>query len=220
MSVVLVVVISLSLILVAGCGTNTTNTNTTEKSISLNGLTKESPIKVDKAANTVTYLAQVNGKFLNEPTRHGSVYVGGSNGAKSIFTGLVDAEKFYNSLIEAGFQPGNNMTFDNMEKTNVAGDTFDVTVTWDKAPKVYKLDEVVKDSNGKPIVIRFGGNLKNAQDKKTGCLICLDSCPVGIVSNSTYTYGAVEKRNEVGFIGNKEVLPPDGTPVAITFKKK
>lgn len=53
--------------------------------------------------------------------------------------------------------------------------------------------------------------------KKTGCLTCLDSCPVGIISNAAYTYGAVEERNEVEFTGNADVLPEDGTYVAVTY---
>ena len=65
--------------------------------------------------------------------------------------------------------------------------------------KKYDINEVVKDSNGKKINFRFGGNLKAAIDKNTGCLSCLDSCPVGIISNTTYTYGAVETRKEVKF---------------------
>ena len=40
--------------------------------------------------------------------------------------------------------------------------------------------------------------------------ILLDSCPVGIISNTTYTYGAVETRKEVKFSGNEDVLPEDG----------
>ena len=46
----------------------------------------------------------------------------------------------------------------------------------------------------------------------------LDSCPVGIVSNATYTYGAVEKRGEVKFKGNASVLPADNTLATVTFK--
>ncbi len=50
---------------------------------------------------------------------------------------------------------------------------------------------MIVDSNGKKLDMRFGGNL-TAAEEKTGCPVCLDSCPVGIVSNATYTYGAVE----------------------------
>ena len=44
-----------------------------------------------------------------------------------------------------------------------------------------------------------------------------DSCPVGVISNETYTYGAIEKRKEVVFTGNSDVLPEDGTYVAVIY---
>ena len=100
------------------------------------------------------------------------------------------------------------------------GDLLDVTVTWTGAKKNYTLDQVITDSNHKPILVRFGGNISRSLMKNTGCLICLDSCPVGICSNSSYTYGAVETRKEVQFKGNKDVLPPDGTLVVISVKVK
>lgn len=181
-------------------------------------LTKDNPIKVDKEAGKVTFLAKVNGKYFFEPTRHAAVFEGGSNGDKSVFTGLVDTEPFHNALVEIGAQAGENMTPDNKETTKVQGDSLAVSVTWGDGSKEYDLNEVVKDSNGSKIDIRFGGNLKRALDKKTGCLICLDSCPVGITSNAAYTYGAVEKRDEVGFTGNQDILPEDGSLVAITVK--
>lgn len=176
------------------------------------------PIHVDKEEGTVTVLAQVNGKYFTEPTRHASVFKDGTNGTKSIFTSYATAEQFYNGLIEAGAKPGENMTPDNKEKTKVEGTLIKAEVSWNGAEKeFYDMNEVVKDSNGKRIIFRFGGNLKRAQKVNTGCLTCLDSCPVGIISNESYTYGAVETRGEVKFMGNKDILPEDGTYVAITY---
>lgn len=211
-------------LLLSGCGNQgeeSKDTSAEPKSAetqSVLGLTKDNPIKVDKAAGTVTFLAKVNGKYFFEPTRHAAVFEGGANGDKSVFTGLVDTEPFYNGLTEIGAKAGENMTPDNKETTSVQGDALAVSVTWGDGSKEYDLNEVVKDSNGSKIDIRFGGNLERALDKKTGCLICLDSCPVGITSNAAYTYGAVEKRDEVGFTGNKDLLPADGSLVAITMK--
>lgn len=218
--VLLLCLLVLGIVVSAGCGTKPTEPEqkTTAGEQSVDSLSKENPIKVNKEEGTVTFLAQVNGKYLHEPTRHGVVFEGGSNGEKAIFRGLVKTEPFHNALIEIGAKPGNNMTLENKEKTHVEGDALNVTVSWEGAQKEYKLDEVIKDSTGKPIVIKFGGNLTKSLDKKTGCLICLDSCPVGITSNSTYTYGAVEKRKEVGFTGNKELLLADGTLVAVKLK--
>ncbi|HPS86146.1 MAG TPA: YdjY domain-containing protein [Spirochaetota bacterium] len=177
-------------------------------------------LTVDKQTGTITFLAEVNGKYLLTPTRHGVVFKDGKNGDKSIFIGLTDHKTFYDALIAIGARAGNNMTMENKETTKVEGDLLDVTVTWKGAPKSYTLDEVINDSNKKPILMRFGGNLEKAMSLNTGCLFCLDSCPVGIVSNCNYTFGAVEKRKEVAFTGNKDILPADKTLVTFTVKLK
>lgn len=183
----------------------------------VNGVSMKNPIKVDKEAKKVTVLSSVNGKYFTENTRHASVNTDGSNGAKSVLTAYATPEEFYNALIEIGAKPGENMNPDNATTTHVEGSKIGATVTWEGAGKDYDINEVIKDSNGKKIDFRFGGNLERAKTKKTGCLTCLDSCPVGIISNTTYTYGAVEKRNEVKFTGNPDVLPEDGTYVAVTY---
>jgi ferredoxin len=202
-----------TLLLIAGlCGTGA--------SASAAPLTRENPISIDKEDGSVSFLAEVNGKYFFNPTRHAAIFKDGKYGDKSIFKGFTSPQAFHDALVEIGAKPGENMTMENKEKTSVEGGEMVVTVTWEGAPKEYLLDEVVKDSNGKPIVVRFGGNLPMALEKNTGCLICLDSCPVGICSNATYTYGAVEGRNEVGFTGNKDVLPPEGTLVVIKVKRK
>ena len=178
------------------------------------------PLTVDKQNGSITLLAEVNGKYLLTPTRHAVVFKNGKNGDKSIFIGLADHKAFYDALIAIGAKPGNNMTMENKEITKVKGDLLDVTVTWNGAPRSYTLDEVIIDNNKKPILMRFGGNYEKAMSLNTGCLFCLDSCPVGIASNSNYTIGAVEKRQEVSFTGNKDILPADKTVVTFTVKKK
>ena len=181
------------------------------------GVSLENPIKVDKEAGTVTVLSQVNGKYFTEVTRHASVFKDGSNGAKSVFTSYGTHEDFYNALAEIGAEPGNNMTPDNAATTKVEGTPIDMKVTWDGADKEYDVNEVINDSNGNKIEFKFGGNHDRSIEKHTGCLTCLDSCPVGIISNSTYSYGAVENRKEVEFTGNQDVLPEDGTYVATVY---
>jgi len=195
----------IALLLIASCGKKGTD---------------QPAITIDKQNGIITFPAEVNGKYLLTPTRHGVVFKGGKNGDKSIFIGLTDHKSFYDALVAIGAKAGNNMTMENKETTNVQGDLLDVTVTWKGAPKSYTLDEVINDSNKKPIVMHFGGNIERAMSLNTGCLFCLDSCPVGIVSNSSYTFGAVEKRKEVAFTGNKDILPADKTVVTFTVKLK
>lgn len=199
----------------ARSGVETTAQPKTEE---YDGLSRTNPIRIDTQTGTVTILAQVNGRFLNEDTRHGIVFEGGSNGDKSILTGLVDPKTFHDALLKINAKPGNNMTFDNKEATHVTGSKLEIMINWAGADRPYSIDETIIDSNSKKFDMHFGGNLQAAEDKKSGCLVCLDSCPVGIVSNAAYTYGAVEKRSEVKFIGNKSILPPDATLVTVTFR--
>lgn len=223
---IIAAVLCVSVMGFAGCssknsgGDSTTSQKQEEKAKApdeVGGVSLKNPIKVDKEAGTVTVLSQVNGKYFTEATRHASVFKDGTNGAKSVFTAYADPAAFYNALVEIGAKPGNNMTPDNATTTKVEGTALDLKVTWNGAGKNYDINEVIKDSNGSKIAFKFGGNLDRAKAKNTGCLSCLDSCPVGIISNTAYSYGAVEKTKEVKFTGNKDILPEDGTYVATVY---
>ena len=204
----------------AGCSSNDEGDSAADNAKSpdqVANVSLDNPIVVDKEAGTVTVLSQVNGKYFTEATRHASVFKEGSNGAKSVFTSYGNHEDFYNGLVEIGAEPGNNMTPDNAATTHVEGTPIDMKITWAGADKEYDVNEVINDSNGKEIAFKFGGNHDRSIEKHTGCLTCLDSCPVGIISNSAYTNGAVETTKEVEFTGNKDVLPEDGTYVATVY---
>ncbi len=195
----------------------TTSTASNAAADEVDGVSLANPIKVDKEAKTITVLCSINGQYFTQPTRHASIFKDGGFGTKSIFTSYGKPLDFYDALIEIGAKEGGNMTADNKETTHVEGDPIKCEVTWNGAGKYYDFNEVIIDSNKKPIEMRFGGNRKASEAKNTGCLSCLDSCPVGIISNTTYTYGAVETRGEVGFTGNAEILPDDGTYVAVRY---
>ncbi len=93
-------------------------------------LTPKNPLKVDMKERSVSILAEVNGKYLVQPTRHGAGFKGGTNGSKAIFAALAEPKAFYESLMNVGLKPGNNMTMENKEKTSVKGAPLDVFVTW------------------------------------------------------------------------------------------
>lgn len=202
-----------------GCDKNSSGSAVSEQ-ISYDGLSTEKPLRIDSQNHSFTILAQVNGKYFTQSTRHAIVSFDGSNSRKAVLMGLVPTKEFYDALLAIGAVASNNMNSDNAKTTHVTGDALSMTVKWQGADREYDINEIIKDSNGKAIDLHFGGNWPAAQSKKTGCLVCLDSCPVGIVSNSAYTYGAVESREEVAFYGVSSILPPDGTPVAVTFRVK
>ncbi|MFZ3101687.1 MAG: YdjY domain-containing protein [Desulfitobacteriaceae bacterium] len=180
-------------------------------------VSKTNPIIVDKVAKTVKMYTEVNGKYFVEPTRHGIVFKDGSNGEKSILKGWGNQNDFYNALIDIGAKPGNNLTLETVAA--VQGDPLDVTITWNGAGKAIPLYDAILDSQNKKADFRFGGNQAQAKTKNTGCILCLDSCPVGITSDATYPQKSFDSK-QVEFRGNKAVLPADGTPVIVTFKVK
>ena len=186
-------------------------------------VSEDAPIYVDEDNQAVYYLCEVNGKYFDQPTRHGIVYKGGSNGEKAVLRGLGDEKEFYNALAGFGWQGGENLTIqDNKAKPgegkSIEGDKLNCTVYWDGAPKAYGFSEIIKSDEVRPFDLRFGGNLKNAQDKNTGCVLCLDSCSVGITSDASYVTNEIEGAG-VNRYGNADVLPEDGTKVVAVFTK-
>jgi len=210
---------SILVVSLAGCGTSQqaqtpVPPTATEQSTQVS---KANPMIVDKVAKTVKIYTEVNAKYFVEPTRHGIVFKDGSNGEKSILKAWTNQNDFYNGLIDIGAKPGNNLTLETVAA--VAGDPLDVTITWNGAGKQIPLYDAIIDSQNKKADFRFGGNQDRAKTIKTGCILCLDSCPVGITSNATYPQKSFDNK-QVEFRGNKAVLPADGTPVVVTFKLK
>jgi len=206
----LISIIILITSLAVGCSSskNTEKTKTVEKSDKL--------LVVDKDKKEIRMETEVNAKYFTESTRHGVVFKDGSNGEKSALRGLVSQFDFHQALLDIGAKPGNNLKMEDMKKSvAVAGDKLNVFVTWEGLGSEIPFSDIIKSSDPKPMDVRFGGNLESAKTKNTGCVLCLDSCAVGITSNASYATGA---SNTVKFYGNEKVLPKDGTRVTVIFK--
>ena len=210
--------------------TDTTDTTDTEKTddkdadccddATLNGVSEENPIKIDKDAKSVTIYTKYNGKFETEATRHLAIFKDGKLSDMSIFSSYVSPEDFYKALEEVGAEAGNNMNADNAATTKSEGSKLELTLAWAGQEGTVGIDDVVKDSNGKALDIRFSGNIDNSKEFNTGCITCLDSCFVGITSNGEYPLGAIEESKTVEFSVDADKAPEDGTAVAITYTVK
>ena len=224
---VIVLALMVTVLIAAGCGSKQTTPGTgtttpgagTTTEFKLGELTDSKTLAVNKDKKEVQVLAQVNGKYLTESTRHGVVAKDGANGEKSILRGLASEIDFYNALIDIGAKPGNNISMDDMKlaEESVQGSKFNVFVTWEGLGKEIPFNDILKASDPRPIDVRFGGNLENANSKKTGCILCLDSCAVGITSNAAYKANELDTK-KLTITGNSEVLPADGTKVAVIFR--
>ena len=178
-----------------------------------------SKIEVNSATQSITIYTQVNGKYFTEPSRHGVVFKDGSNGEKCILRGLCSEKDFYGALISIGGQPGDNLGLPSPDGAIIDGQKVEVTVSWEGSNGEVAWSDIMTTGNGKPYVsdFRFGGNITKAYAKNTGCILCIESCPVGICSNAAYGYGVVESTKTEQFYGNPDVLPGDGTICQVTF---
>lgn len=176
------------------------------------------PVIINSDKKEVIVAAEVNGKYFNSPTRHGVVFQGGGFGDKAVLRGLSDEREVYQALIDIGAVPGNALSLEDMKlgKT-VEGQKLEVFVTWDGLNKEIPFADIIKSDEERPMDIRFGGNIENAKLKRTGCILCLDSCAVGITSDASYETGAVEMKN-IARYGKEDVLPKDGTKVSVIFR--
>ncbi len=182
-----------------------------------NDPTKDNPLVVDKEKGVVKIYTEANAKYFVEPTRHGIVADGGSNCDKSVLTGFAQPADFYQALIDISAKAGDNVELTSPAGTMVQGDILKVTATIDGND--YDFSELIKADSDKGWEPRFGGNLKNANEKKTGCILCLDSCSVGITSNAKYGYMEFHN-NKVKFFGKQDILKEDKKPVIVSFAVK
>lgn len=214
------IILVLFAIVIASCSKTSRNTEELTNSMGSSILRDSGavPVIIDAEKKEVIVEAEVNGKYFNSPTRHGVVFEGGSNGDKAVLRGLCDEREFYQALIDIGAEPGNNLTVEDMKlgKT-VEGQKLDVFVTWDGLGREIPFADIIKSADSRTMDLRFGGNFETAKARRTGCILCLDSCAVGIVSDAAYETGAVEMK-KVDRFGREDVLPADGTKVSVIFR--
>lgn len=193
-----------------------TEQKTEEKKEEAQEPTADNPMIVDEANKQIKVYAEVNDKFKNESTMHAIVAKSGKNNEQSMFVSYANQNDLYDALEKLGGKPGNNVTMDNMGKEAVKGDKIDLTFKFQGSDNEQGINDVIKDSSGKEFDIRFGGNQKPAKDMNTGCMTCLQSCPLGITSNANQLIGADEKDGVKYTLADS--VPADKTPVVITYK--
>ena len=101
------------------------------------------PVSIDREKGEVVVPAEVNGKYFTNPTRHGVVFAGGSNGEKSVLRGLANETAFHQALLDIGARTRENLTMQDMKAASsregkaVEGDRLDVFLTWEERPMIY-----------------------------------------------------------------------------------
>jgi hypothetical protein len=185
---------------------------------------------VDPTEGTLRLLARVQGSaFLNslppDHQYHALVHEDGGAAAKALFTTRVSDGEIARVLRELGAQDGGGvpMAAWNLRwvplvpqpAARVAGTPIQVTVTWEGAVREFSLAELLRDPGGEGVDMRFGGNEEHDHEWDSGCIMCLYSCPGGVISNAAYSIRD-HQRGATAFEPGDD-FPPDGAEVIITL---
>jgi hypothetical protein len=166
-------------------------------------LDEKQPILVNKRAKEVRILAELQpqafaGSLLRQQSGyHAVVWKRGKAAGESLLTSVVDDSALYDAMVSIGAIPGNNLTVDawnersNPESsaadTRVEGTPVHVLVWWPGLRSPLRLDEMLLDSSGLGLDLRFGGNKALIPAWRSGCIICLYSCPGAKIGNRAHT---------------------------------
>jgi hypothetical protein len=184
--------------------------------------TRRAPLIADGKVNIVKMYAELSLRHLTETSSHWGI--GCSTGRfadECILVSPAEPVDFHDAMARIGAKAGNNLASDSYGQF-VAGDLLNVTVSWPGLRRPFDISEIFLDSTGKGYQIRFGGNRPAAEKMRTGCLTCLESCPIAITSNAAYPHIRSIKRKiapNSRFRGNPETLPrKEAFPMTVFYR--
>ncbi len=191
-------------------------------------VTRLSPTEIEFPA-TVT-AASFNRRFPM-PGYHAVVWRGGRAAHAALFRADVTDVQVLDALEALGAKPGDALgmaTWDERRDPKsaapdqvIAGPPVEVLVRLPGRPRPVPLGDLLADHGGSPdrqsVELRLGGHRANIPKWHSGCIVCLYSCPGSKLGNARYTVRDYMK-DETRFRARTDLLPPDGTKVAIVVR--
>ncbi|MEA2603606.1 MAG: hypothetical protein QOF89_4598 [Acidobacteriota bacterium] len=164
---------------------------------------------------------------MGMPGYHLIVWQDGGAAMASLFRAEVTDIQVLDALESLGAKPGNALGMDTWEERKdkdskapdkvIAGPPVEILVRVPGRPALLTLGQILQDPGGRGFDMRFGGHRANIPKWKSGCIVCLYSCPGSKVGNARYTVRDwVNERTK--FRVKPGVLPEDGTRVGIVFR--
>ncbi len=192
---------------------------------------KFSGVVVVRRPNEIEFTATVNAKSFDSaggmPGYHAIVWSGGNAAQAALLEAEVSDRQVLAALRSLGAKPGDNLPMESWEERNnpknpapdtvIAGPAVEVLLRLPGRKELAPLSSVLEDSAGRGLAMRFGGNEANIPKWKSGCIVCLYSCPGSKVGNAAYTVRDYA-RHTTRFRIKPGALPPDGTPVRVVLR--
>jgi hypothetical protein len=193
-------------------------------------------VRVDsQGGREVEFLATVSRKAFERellgmgmPGYHLIVWKGGGAAMAALFRAEVTDTQVLDALEKLGAQPGNALgmaTWDERKDASskapdqvIAGPPVEILIRVPGRPEPLTLDQILEDPGGRGFDMRFGGHRANIPKWKSGCVVCLYSCPGSKVGNARYTVRDWVKGTTRFRVRKGAPLPADGEKVGIVFR--
>ena len=184
-----------------------------------------------KRTGEIEFTATVNAKAFDSglvmPGYHAVVWRGGKASHAALLEADVTDRQVLEALESLGAKPADNLPMEAWEErknpshhapdTVIGGPPVEIFLRLPGRRDLVALQSVLEDPGGRGLSMRFGGNEANIPKWKSGCIVCLYSCPGSKVGNAKYTER--DYANDVTrFRVRPGMLPPDGTPVRVVIR--
>ena len=193
---------------------------------------QEAPGRVPiRRPGEIEFTARVNAKGFDSgwmmPGYHALVWKGGRMAHAALLQADVTDRQVLEALEGLGAKPGDNLPMAAWEErknpkdpapdTVIAGPAVEVLLRLPGRRNLVPLSSALEDSAGRGLEMRFGGNGVNIPIWKSGCIVCLYSCPGSKVGNARYTVRDYAK-DATRFRVKPGVLPPDKTRIGVVLR--
>lgn len=190
-------------------------------------------VAVDRAANEVRFTASVQPGAMNRPFgvrgHHAIVWREGGSAAWALFKADASDREVRLALDSLGGRRGENLRLESWtERENrshpapdlrVDGSRVEIFVEWDGSRGRVPLHSLLNEKRrSRPqLEFRYGGNQRFQPEFRSGCIVCLYSCPGGAIGNRSKTIRDWVTDGVI-YTAKKQSLPKSGTRVTITLK--
>lgn len=168
-------------------------------------------------------------EILGMPCYHLIVWKGGRAAPAALFRAEVTDTEVLDALERLGARPGNALGMATWEERKdpashapdavIQGPPIEILVKVPGRRTPLTLAEILEDPGGRGFDMRFGGHRANIPKWKSGCVVCLYSCPGSKVGNARYTVRDY-MNGTTRFRVRRGVLPEDGERVGVVMRVK
>lgn len=190
-------------------------------------------VGVDKVRREIRFTATVQPGAMDRPFgvkgHHAIVWKEGRSNSWALFAADASDRDVRVALEAVGARPGENLTAQSWTQRadsasvepdkRVEGTPIEVLVEWRGSKGRIPLAQLLHEQGKRmPLLdFRYGGNQRFQHEFKSGCIVCLYSCPGGVVGNHSHPIRDYEEDGVV-YSSRKERLPRAGTRVTIILK--